>query len=225
MRNDSSGNDPRTIWQNQPTEPSVMTLEKIRQKTQELHAKTRRELLGGIAVSLIVAGISSYGIASGDGPVMRAVFAFAIAWSMAGQYVVNRGMWSAMLPGDAALSTGLESYRREIERRRYLFRRALLWSFGPVLLAIAADYAHPEFWDRGEECSSSQALLKMIPFLAGVVVWIVGVFVVRMRRQRELKRRKKTQKKKKEKSKSRRSFRTSSALRSAQPRPWSDKDP
>src|SRR5260370_24192756 len=98
MRDDSPENDPRTIWQNQPTEPSVMTLEKIRQKTQELHAKTRQKLLGGVAVSLLVAGISGYGIASGDGPVMRAVFAFAIACSIARQYFVNRRMSSATLP-------------------------------------------------------------------------------------------------------------------------------
>ena len=82
MRNDSSSNDPRTIWQNQPTEPSIMTLEKIRQKTQELHAKTRRALLGRIAVSLLVVGISGYGIAWVDSAVVRAVFAFAIAWSL-----------------------------------------------------------------------------------------------------------------------------------------------
>ena len=81
MRNDSFGNDPRTIWQNQPTEPSAMTLEKIRQKVRELHAKTRQKLLGGIAVSLLVAGISGYGIAAGDGPVVRAIFVLAIVWS------------------------------------------------------------------------------------------------------------------------------------------------
>src|SRR5258708_11210913 len=112
MLDDSPENDPRTIWQSQPTERSVMTMEKIRQKTQELHAKTRQKLLGGIAVSLLVAGISGYGIASGGGPVVRAVFALAIAWSMAGQYFVNRGMWSTTLPEDAGSSTGIESYRR-----------------------------------------------------------------------------------------------------------------
>jgi hypothetical protein len=40
------------------------------------------------------------------------------------------------MPGDAGLSTGLEFCRGEIERRRYLLRRVLLWSMGPVLLAI-----------------------------------------------------------------------------------------
>jgi hypothetical protein len=189
MRDDSPENDPRTIWQNQPTEPSVMTSEKIRQKTRELHAKTRQKLLGGIAVSLLVAGISGYGIASGDGPVIRAVFAFAIAWSMAGQYFVNRGMWSAVLPHDAAMNTGLESYRREVERRRYLFGRVMLWSFGPVVLAIATLIALiMSFGIRNRGLPLKGTLLNMTPFLSLVVIWIVGVFVIRMREQRELQR-------------------------------------
>src|SRR6266404_1126075 len=166
-----------------------MTAEKIRQKTRELHAKTRQKLLGGIAVSLLVVGISGYGIASGDGPVVRAVFGFAIAWSLAGQYFVNRGMWSATAPEDAALSTGLESYRREVERRRYLFGRVMLWSFGPVVLAIATLIALILIFgitNRGLPLKGT--LLNMIPFLTLVVIWIVGIFVIRMREQRELQR-------------------------------------
>jgi hypothetical protein len=189
MRNDSSSNDPRTIWQNQPTEPSIMTLEKIRQKTQELHAKTRRALLGRIAVSLLVVGISGYGIAWVDSAVVRAVFAFAIAWSLAGQYFVNRGMWSVALPGDAALSTGLKSYRQEVERRRYLSDRLLWWSFGPVVLAIATlILSIVKMGIRNRGMLLKGALLNMIPFLALVVIWIVSVFVIRMRDQRELHR-------------------------------------
>jgi hypothetical protein len=165
-----------------------MTLEAIRHKTQELRAKTRRTLLGGVAVSLLFAGISAYGIAVGGGPV-RAVFAFAIAWSLAGQYFVNRGMWSATLPADAAFSTGIESYRREVERRRYLSGRALLWSFGPVALAIAALIALIlSFGIRNRGMLLKGTLLNMIPFLAMVFIWIVSVFVIRIRDRRRLQR-------------------------------------
>ena len=60
----------------------------------------------------------------------------ALAWSLAGLYFLNRGMWAVAMPGDAALTTGLEFCRREIERQRDLLRRVLLWSFGPIMLAI-----------------------------------------------------------------------------------------
>jgi hypothetical protein len=183
MRNDSAGNDPKTIWQNQPKEPSTMTMEKIRQKTQELHAKTRKELLRRISVSLGVVALCGYGIARFDGPVIRAALACAIAWSLAGQYFFNRGMWSATLLGDAPSNTGLESYRREVERRRYLSGRFLLWSLGPVLLALATLIV--PLLSLGIR---KGMLINMIPFLALVVTWAVSVFVIRMRDQRALRR-------------------------------------
>jgi hypothetical protein len=194
MRNDSSENDPRTIWQNQPTEPSIMTLEKIRQKTQELHAKTRRQMIGNSIMPLAVFAFYGYGIAKFSNPALRTIFACAIAWSLAGQYFLNRGMWSAMLPGDAALSTGLESYRREVERQRSLFGRFMLWQFGPLMFAIATlilliltlGIRNREMPLNGAILRG--ALLKMSPFLTLMAIWIVSFFVIRMRAQRQLQR-------------------------------------
>ena len=182
MPDDPSGNDLRTIWQNQPVEPSAMTLETIRRKARKLHARTRRELLGNIvAAPLGVVVFAGLGAAIFDDPLQRTAFALALAWALAGQYFLHRGMWSATLPGDAALISGLEFYRREIERRRYLFRRVLQWSIGPVLLAIGALLLPIVTTERG-------VFLKMIPFLTLLAIWIAGVFVIRMRGQRELQR-------------------------------------
>jgi len=105
-------------------------------------------------------------------------------WALVGQYVIHRGMWAATLPGDAALSTGLEFYRREIERRRYLFRRALQWSFGPLVFAIGA------FILRIMKIAIRDRvpLRNAMPFTVLVVIWIAAYFVVRMRGQRELQR-------------------------------------
>src|SRR5947207_6628698 len=98
MSDDPPANDPRRIWQNQPTEASSMTAEKIQRKARELRAKTRRELLGNLAVPLMVAGFSGFGIARAHDPVQRAVSVFAIVWSLIGQHVLHRGMWTATLP-------------------------------------------------------------------------------------------------------------------------------
>jgi hypothetical protein len=165
-------------------EPSAMTLETIRRKARNLHAKTRRELLGNIAVPLGVAVFSGLGAAIFDDPMQRTVFALAVVWSLAGQYFLHRGMWSATLPGDAALTSGLEFYRREIQRRRYLFRRVLRWSFGPVVLAVCAlllPIVTGGIRERG-------AFRNMIPFLTLLALWFVAFFVIRMRQQRELQR-------------------------------------
>jgi len=183
MPNDSAGSDAKTIWQNQPTEPSTMTLLLIRKKTRELDAKTRGELLRSISGPMIVVAIGAFSLRYPD-PVLRAVFALAFAWSVAGQYFLNRGMWSRATPEDAALSTSLKSYRREVERRRFLFSRALQWYLGPVLLIIAAwilSFVRMGIFNR-------TTLPKAAPFLTLLAVWLGALVFIRMRGQQELQR-------------------------------------
>lgn len=186
MRDHLSGHDPKRIWQSQPSEVHTMTLKLIRLRARELRAKTRRKLLATLAGP--VAAVFFYAVGIREFPplqeLLHPLFAFALAWSLAGLYFLNRGMWSAEMPGDAGLSTGLEFCRQELERRRYLLRRVLLWSFGPVLLAIGT-------FILALAMSGSQdrsIFPNGLPFLALVVVWIVGYFVVRLREQRDLKR-------------------------------------
>jgi hypothetical protein len=188
MANDSPGNDPRTIWQTQPTQPSAMTLETIRQNVQELHSRTRRELLRNVGVPLVIIALCSFGIKQFPQPGLRSLFAFAIVWSLAGLYFLHRGMWSAMLPGDAALSTGLESYRREVERRRSLSGRIMLWGFGPLVFAVATLIAVILSLGTGSGVPLPEGLRKMTPFLTLLSIWFIGVFAIRMRQRRELQR-------------------------------------
>src|SRR3954464_15083813 len=111
MRDEFQGSDAKAIWQNQTTEKPTMTIEEIGRRAQELHARTRRDLLTNIALTAIVIAIAGPGMVRAHDAVVRVAFALAIAWAMAGQYFVHRGMWSAILPGDAGFSTGLEFYR------------------------------------------------------------------------------------------------------------------
>jgi hypothetical protein len=182
MHDDSSENDPRTIWQSQPTEPSTMLLEKIlRQKARALPAKTRRERLGNIVAPVIVIAFAAMPrVAQPASRLQTIVFAVAIGWALAGQYFINRGMWFARSPGDAALISGIEFCRHELERQRDLFRRFMPWSFGPIILAIGT-YICPVIRNNG-------LLPPIIPFAVLLLAWIASVFVIRMRRQRELQR-------------------------------------
>jgi hypothetical protein len=184
MQDDFPGNDPKTIWQSQPRELSEMTLEGIRQKAWELQRKTRRELFGNISTALIAVVISVGGIARVHDPGLRAVFALALVWALAGQYVIQRGMWSATTPGDAGLCTGVEYYRRELNRRSYLFRRVLQWSFGPVVLSVCALILTL----AGIAKIQGISLQRILPFCTLFAFWIVAVFVIRSRARRELRR-------------------------------------
>jgi hypothetical protein len=185
MRDDLPGDGPKNIWLSQPTETRTMTSKLIQRRSRDLRAKTRRKLLGTLAGPLAAGLFYAFGMKE-FAPlrqVLHPLFAFALAWSLAGLYLLNRGMWSGFT-GDAGLSTGLEFCRREIERQRDLLRRVLLWSFGPVLLAIAIlilALATVGTKDRG-------IFPNGLPFIILIIVWIVGYFVVRLRDQRELQR-------------------------------------
>jgi FtsH-binding integral membrane protein len=186
MRDEFPDDDAEKLWQNQPTGTPTMTIRLIRSKARELQTKTRRQLLGTLAGPLATSLFYAFG--NRKFPtlqhVLQPLFTLALAWGLAGLYFLNRGMWSATMPGDLGLSTGLEFCRRELERRRHLLRRILLWSFGPVLLAIGTfilALAMIGSRDRG-------IFPNGLPFLVLVFVWIVGYFVVRFRDQRELKR-------------------------------------
>jgi hypothetical protein len=116
--------------------------------------------------------------------VLQPPFAFAIAWGVAGLYFLNRGMWSAVLPGDLGLKTGLEACRLEVERQRDLQRRSLVWSFGPAMLATATFVLALALVP-----SVARRLIPHgLPFLIVLVFPIVSFFRIRSREQRELRR-------------------------------------
>ena len=186
MRDDLAGDGPKTIWLNQPTETSMMTLKLLRQRSRDLRARTRRKLLETLVVPLAVGLCYAFGLKEFAAlrQVLQPLFAFALGWSLVGLYFLNRGMWSAVEPEDIGLSTGLQFCRREVERQRDLVRRALVWSFGPILLAIGTfilALAMVGTTDRG-------ILPNGLPFLILVVIWIAGYFIIRVREQRGLQR-------------------------------------
>jgi hypothetical protein len=186
MRGDLPGDGPKDIWLKQPTEMPTMTLKLIQQRSRDLRARTRRKLVGTLAGPFTAGLFYAYGMKEFTPlrQVLQPLFALALAWSLAGLYFLNRGMWSAVMSGDAGLSTGLELCRREVERQRDLVRRLLLWTFGPIMLAIGTfilALATVGMKERG-------LFPNGLPFLIVIVVWIFSYFIIRFREQRELQR-------------------------------------
>ena len=162
-----------------------MTLEKmIRRRAQKLHRRAVWERLGSVAGPMGTLAFSAFGIALGYNPVQRVVFAIAVAWSLAGMYILNRGTWQGRLAQDAALATGLEFCRREIERGIYVQRQFLLWVFAPIILAVGA-LVVPEL---ANGFRAGGMLANSIPFFSLFALWIIGVFVIRRLRWKKLQR-------------------------------------
>jgi hypothetical protein len=186
MQNDSPENGVRTIWLNQSTEKPAMISKLIEQRSRTLRAKTHRGLLGTVGGPLTAGIFYWYSMRAFPGlrEVLQPPFAFALAWGLAGLYFLNRGMWSAVMPGDLGLNTGLEVCRLEVERQRDLVRRSLVWSFGPAMLATATFILALALVSPGVRGIIPNGL----PLLIVLVVWLVSFFVIRSREQRELQR-------------------------------------
>ena len=183
MQDEAPGNDPKKLWQNQATEPSSMTLLLVQKKTRELHRKTRGELLKSISGPLIAGLMGGFGIRFSD-PVMQPVFGLAIIWSMAGMYFLYRGLWSAEIPEDTALSASLKSYRREVERMRTFFSLVLRWNLGPVLLVLAAGITLAV----RKGILNRTTLPNSAPFLILLTLWLGAMVVIRIRQRLDLQR-------------------------------------
>jgi hypothetical protein len=182
--NHSNGeNDPKKLWQNQPREETTMTLKLIRQRAQDFRARNRRELFGNIATMPLVVTIAWIGLLHTQDLRFRSAFVVSIVWAVLGQYLVHRGMWSAKPPERSTLTTGVEFYRREIDRRRNLIGRFLLWILGPVILSVGSSILLLTGMARSVGKSEAALPLTVLGF-----IWIVAVFARRLLNQRELKR-------------------------------------
>ncbi|MGJ5819302.1 hypothetical protein [Paludibaculum fermentans] len=186
MSDELPGNELKAIWHNQPTEPSTMTLKLMRSKVRDLQAKTRRQALGALAGPLAAALVYAFGMRQFPrlAHVMHPLFLIALGWSLLGIYFLNHEMWSPAMPGDAGLSTGLEFCRAELERRRKLLSRLLLWSFGPILLTLGTFLLALAL----SGAAGKGLFPNGLPFMALLVIWILAYFARRAKEQRILQR-------------------------------------
>jgi len=182
QQNDSEP-DPKMLWQNQPREEASMTLKLIRQRAEDLRIRTRRELFGNLTTVPITVAVSWFGFLHTHHLRFRLAFVAAVVWAILGQYLLHRGVWSATPPERSALMTGLEFYRREIDRRRNLLGRLLQWSFGPIILCLGTLI----LLLTGMALNMGK-FGAALPFSTVVAIWVVGMFALRSRNQRELKR-------------------------------------
>jgi hypothetical protein len=127
MRTDQTPSDPRTEWQNQPTEDFRMSRALLDRYVSTSHRRLRRLTTvqyagasGGLIGSALIA-------ATIDGRVMRiAAVMFALLFAFA--LVLLRRAPRGRDVGPAIADPSIESYRADLERHRMLFSGYRLWS-------------------------------------------------------------------------------------------------
>lgn len=178
MSEESKAKDLSAAWKNQPEQIPIKLEGLMNRRTLELHSATRAEILMSIGAALLFVAVMAWRFTSDQGPVPQLGFVAVIAWVLISLYWFrDRIFREGSPPKDARAVTGLEYYRKELERRRDHLRNAWLWH-GPLFLACAILVAIL----IGKEYPAFRGLQRVLPLLLLLAAW-TGFGLIRRRRQ------------------------------------------
>jgi hypothetical protein len=176
-------NDPRTIWQNQPKEPFKMSADEMRFRAQRFQMKARFAAATTITSALLVCAFFAWSFARTHEVLSRMGYALISLCGIFMAYSTYKWVWPSNLPADAPVSTSLEFYRSELERRRDYRRHIWLRTGLPfcflgmamiVVPALIAAFGAPRLF------------LNMVPFFLLLTIWFVVFFRGKKRAQHKL---------------------------------------
>jgi uncharacterized membrane protein YdbT with pleckstrin-like domain len=176
-------NDPQKIWQNQPTEAIKMSLDEIRRKAHKLQTKGRLAAVAQIVIGLVLCVLFALSSAKAPAVVTRIGWGMLSLWGAYIAYQAYKWIWPRSLAPDATLSTSVDFYHRELERRhdyaRHTWRRAgLTFCFvGLALVVLPALIS---------VLGTPRLLLNAVPFFVLLATWLAIFFPMRRRQQRRL---------------------------------------
>lgn len=185
MPDESPLNDPKRIWQHQPTESFHMSLDEIRSKIQKLQTKARLAALVRIVIGLVLGVAFAGAFLRTQDVVPRIGYGVLAIWSLYVAWQSHKWIWPVTLSADAAFGTSLDFYRRELERQRdyvrHIWRRAgLTFCFVGLLLVIMPGLI--------SALAAPKLLLNALPLFVLLVIWFVLFFAMRKRSQQKLQR-------------------------------------
>ncbi|MBZ5622627.1 MAG: hypothetical protein LAQ69_28420 [Acidobacteriia bacterium] len=185
MSDRNRAKDPGAIWRDQPEEKLTVNVEQIvNRRTEALYSRTRSEILMSIGAALLFVGVMAWRLAPARDLLQEIGFAAVIAWIAISLYQFRHRIWRQdPARPDAVAATGLEYYRKELERRRDHLRNAWLWH-GPLFLACMILIA---IW-TGRTFSGFQSLRNVLPLLLLLALWTGFGLRRRLRQARELQR-------------------------------------
>ena len=178
-------NDPRNIWQNQPTEPLKMSTNEIRAKAQRHQTKARFQAVYSIIIGLFLCVFfARVFVRPGDYWVVSRMGAGLLSlWGIYYAYQAYKWIWPGRLTPGAALNTTLQSYRSELEKRRdygrHFWRRAGL-TFCVLGVAMVIVPALIKSLD------TPRLLLNTLPFFVLLAIWLAVFLRLRKRNRGKL---------------------------------------
>jgi hypothetical protein len=177
MSEQSREKDPGMVWRGQPEEKLPVNLHQlVNRRTQELYSSTRSEIIMSVLAALFFIAVLSWRLGPDQHRLQHLGIAVTIVWILASLYRFRDRIWRKDRPGrDALAATGVEYYRKELERRRDHLRNEWLWH-GPLFLASTILVATI----LGKVYPGPERLLSALP----LIILLVGWTAAGMRRRR-----------------------------------------
>jgi hypothetical protein len=189
-------NELQELWQNQPTEAFKMSAEKLRNKSQQLDKKARLAVLLSAIIAILLFLFFAWGFLSfpekfqtfGFSPfaswTMRLGFGVLGLWALYSGYKTYKILWPNLAGSDADLKTTLQSYKRELEKRRdYLrniwLRAGLIFCFLGIAMVVMPVLVR-------DMTTPSRMLADLGPISSLLIAWLAIFIPTRKRRQRKL---------------------------------------
>lgn len=137
MPNEAPPNDIRKLWHEQREEAFKMSLDEIRRKAQR-HGRTIRRRNGReyVAAAFVVT-VFGYYIWHYNEWFMRIGSGLVIAGAVYMVFQLHRRGSGSSAPADLGMTTGLDFYRKELERQRALLSGVWRWYLGPFVPGLA----------------------------------------------------------------------------------------
>jgi hypothetical protein len=183
MANEFPSPDPKTIWQNQPTEQFSMSADQLRYKAQRLQRKARVKtifsIIMGIALFIFfarqtfLAGYSVPGMGLG----------LISLWGIYFAYQACHWTWPNSVAQDATLDTTLRSYRTGLEQQGYYARNIWLRTGLPFCFLGLALVVVPGLI---KSFSNPGLFVNFVPLFGLLALWFVAFYFIRRRDRRKL---------------------------------------
>jgi hypothetical protein len=134
VTNESPPNDRlKNIWQNQPTEGIHLSIDEIRRRAGKLQTKVYWRNAREYAAALIVLGFFGLGFWHATDALVRFAEGLIIAGTLYVMWQLHGRGAAKSVPTEMGVASGLEYYRRELERQRDLLRSVWSWYLGPMV--------------------------------------------------------------------------------------------
>lgn len=181
MPNDFPLKDPQTIWQGQRTEPFRMSADSLRLRLHERQSRVRLEATVSVVVGLVCSAFFLWTFTKARSELARTGWCLLSLWGIYAAYYAYKWMWPQDLPEHAPITTCLEFYRKELEKRRDHLRHRWWRSGLPfLLLGMAMVIA-----GTGGPTAPPNLRVSALPFLLVLAVWVVAFVALRKKLGRE----------------------------------------